>query len=60
MSENRGKQAAPKFTKQQFLKSANFSRVEKDVLRALMKEDELYTLEQAKKMVIDFAKRTVK
>lgn len=60
MSENRGKQAVPKFTKQQFLKSANFSRVEKDVLRALMKDDELYTLDQAKKLVENFAKRKVK
>lgn len=60
MSENRGKQAAPKFTKQQFLKSTNFSRVEKDVLRALMKDDELYTLDQAKKLVENFAKRKVK
>lgn len=60
MSENREKQAAPKFTKQQFLKSTNFSRVEKDVLRALMKDDELYTLDQAKKLVENFAKRKVK
>lgn len=52
--------AAPKFTKQQFLKAANFSQVERDVLRALMKDDESYTLDQAKKLVDDFSKRKVK
>lgn len=53
------KEAAPKFTKQQFLKVANFSQVERDVLRALMKDDETYTLDQAQKLVSDFAKRKV-
>lgn len=51
---------APKFTKQQFLKAANFTQVERDVLRALMKDDETYTLDQAQKLVSDFAKRKVK
>lgn len=51
--------AAPKFTKQQFLRAANFSQVERDVLRALMKDGETYTLDQARKLVDDFAKRKV-
>jgi len=52
--------SAAKFSIQQFLISAYFSQVERDVLRALMKDDEKYTLDQAKKMVSDFAKRKVK
>ena len=51
---------APKFTKQQFLKAANFTQVERDVLGALMKDDETYTLDQAQKLVNEFAKRKVK
>lgn len=59
-AEAKPEKAAPKFTKQQFLKAANFSQVERDVLRALMKDDEKYTLDQAQKLVSDFAKRKVK
>jgi len=48
------------FTKQQFLKSANFTPVQKDVLRVILKDDGRYTLDQVKKLVEDYAKRTVK
>ena len=58
MSEK--KKAGVTFTKQQFLKSANFTSVQKDVLRTLLKDDETYTLDHVKQMVEDFAKRTVK
>ena len=58
------KQEAPakafSFSKQQFLKSANFTRIEKDVLSAILEDDKQYTIEQVKKMLEDFKKRTVK
>lgn len=53
------KNGAAKFTKQQFLQSANFSPVERDVLRALMEDGQTYTHDQAKKLVGEFAKRKV-
>lgn len=53
------KKAAVKFTKQQFLKSANFTPVRKDVLRALLKDDETYTIDQVRKLIDDYAKRKV-
>ncbi|WP_169729999.1 hypothetical protein [Thermicanus aegyptius] len=53
------KKAAVKFTKEQFLKSANFTPVQKDVLSSLLKDDEAYTLDQVQKLIEDFAKRTV-
>lgn len=59
MSE-KAKQASIKFTKQQFLKSANFTPIQKDVLRSILKDDQTYTLDEVKKLVEDFAKRKVK
>lgn len=56
----KNRQPGVTFTKQQFLKSATFTPVQKDVLRTLLRDDETYTLEQVKKMVEDYAKRTVK
>ncbi len=58
MSEKE-KKGTPKFSKQQFMKAANFTRVERDALRFLMKDNETYTLEQAQKMLADYAKRKV-
>jgi len=58
------KQEAPKkavtFTKQQFLKAANFSRVDRDVLSVLLDDDKQYTLEEAHKLLNDFKARKVK
>lgn len=58
------KQESPKkavtFTKQQFLKAANFSRVERDVLAVILEDDKLYTLDQVQKLLGDFKKRKVK
>lgn len=58
------KQESPKkavtFTKQQFLKAANFSRVERDVLAVILEDDKLYTLDQVQKLLGDFKKRRVK
>ena len=53
------KKAAVKFTKQQFLKSANFTPVQKDVLRTILKDGETYTLDQVQKLVEDYARRKV-
>lgn len=60
MTEKEKKPAAAMFTKQQFLKSANFTRTQKYVLQAVLRDDETYTLDQAKKLVENYAKRTVK
>ena len=51
--------AAPAYTKAQFLVSKQFTAVQKDVLRALMKDGETYTVEQAQKLIDDYAKRKV-
>lgn len=57
------KQEAPKkavtFTKQQFLKAANFSRVERDVLAVILDDDKQYTLEEVQKALDNFKKRKV-
>lgn len=52
--------AVPAYTKAQFLASKQFTAVQKDVLRALMKDGETYTVEQAQKLIDDYAKRKVK
>lgn len=57
---DKGKKIGVTFSKEQFLKSKNFSPVQKDVLRSILKDDEYYTLDQVKKMVEDFGKRKVK
>lgn len=53
------KKAGITFSKQQILKSKNFSHIEKDVLSVILKDDAQYTLEQVKKMLSDFKKRRV-
>lgn len=64
MSEKENEQKAPKptvrFTKQQFLKSANFTQVEKYVLSAVLEDGKKYTLEEAKKLVENYKKKAVK
>ena len=65
MSKEAEKQKeAPKkevtFAKKQFLKAANFSRVERDVLAVILDDDKQYTLEKVQKMLDDFKKRKVK
>lgn len=41
------------------MQSKQFSAPQKDVLDALLIEDQTYTLEQVKKMLQDISKRTV-
>lgn len=48
------------FAKKQFLKAANFSRVERDVLAVILEDDKQYTLDQVQKLLDDFKKRKVK
>lgn len=58
MSE-KGKDKLAVFTKQQFLKAASFTHVQRDVLRVLLKDDETYTLDQVNKILTEYAKRKV-
>lgn len=48
------------FSKKQFLKAANFSRVERDVLAVILDDDKQYTLEEVQKTLDNFKKRRVK
>jgi len=47
------------YHKEQFLVSNLFAPVQKDALRALLKDGETYTVEQARKTIDDYAKRKV-
>lgn len=49
-----------RFAKKQFLKAANFSRVERDVLAVILDDDKQYTLEEVQKKLSDFKARKVK
>ena len=61
--EDEKQQEAPKktvaFAKKQFLKAANFSRVERDVLAVILDDDKQYTLEEVQKALDNFKKRKV-
>lgn len=48
------------FAKKQFLKAANFSRVERDVLAVILDDNKQYTLEEVQKALDNFKKRRVK
>ena len=50
---------APKFGKQQLLRSLKIAPVRKDALRALLRDDEQYTLDQARALIEQFASRKV-
>lgn len=47
------------FPKRQFLKAANFTRVERDVLAAILEDDKQYTLDEVHKLLKDFKARRV-
>lgn len=53
-------EAAPKFSKAQIVRSLKFTPVQKDVLRTLLQDDEGYTLDQARRVIDEFAIRKVK
>lgn len=54
------KTKAPTYTKEQFLSSKQFNSTQKDVLHALLKDGESYTMDQVKKLVQEFLKKEVK
>ena len=62
--ESENKKEAPKktvaFAKKQFLKAANFSRVERDVLAVILDDDKQYTLDQVQELLDEFKKGKVK
>lgn len=51
--------AEPKFTKEQLLNSKKYSN-NKDILAALLKEDESYSHSEVTKLIQDFMKGAVK
>jgi hypothetical protein len=53
------KKGAVTFPKRQFLKAANFTRVERDVLAAILEDDKQYTLDEVQKLLKDFKARRV-
>ncbi|GIP35504.1 hypothetical protein [Paenibacillus sp. J2TS4] len=54
------KNQAKGYTKQQFLQSDRYSPVHKNVLDALLTEDETYTTDQVAKKVEQFMKKEAK
>lgn len=51
--------AAPTFSKQQLLESKMYTGVQKDVLNALLQDEEEYTQEQISIIVDEFHRRVV-
>lgn len=51
---------AAKYTKQQIVTSNQFAPVEHDILSVLLKDDETYTLEQARAVLDTFARMEVR
>lgn len=56
--ENASDASAPTYTKQQFLSAQRFSD-RKDILNALLVDDQLYTMEQVETLLADFMKKEV-
>ncbi|ASS76818.1 hypothetical protein CIG75_18975 [Tumebacillus algifaecis] len=50
----------PRYTKEQFLSSKQFTAAQKDVLVAVLRDGETYTTEQAKRMVEVFLRTEVR
>lgn len=48
------------YTKRQFMESKRLSSSEKDILHALLQDDQKYTNEQIQKIIQDFLKKEVK
>jgi len=57
--EQEKKAGAVTFPKRQFLKAVNFTRVERDVLAAILEDDKQYTLDEVQKLLKDFKARRV-
>lgn len=57
--EQEKKSGVVTFPKRQFLKAANFTRVERDVLTAILEDDKQYTLDEVQKALEKFKARRV-
>lgn len=57
--EQEKKSGSAKFPKRQFLKAVNFSRIERDVLAAILEDGKHYTLDEVQKLLKDFKARRV-
>lgn len=55
----KSKEEKQEYSKRELLQAASLER-EKDLLEALLKEDTLYSLEEAEKLVKDFKEREVR
>jgi hypothetical protein len=63
MSEKKVKEDTTKdvkFTKEQILGSTKFNLIERDILRALLKENAGYSLDEANKLLKEFNDKEVK
>lgn len=49
-----------RFTKEKILTSKKFSSIEKDILKAVLKADGKYSIDDAKKVIEDFSKKEAK
>ena len=49
----------PVFSKRQLVRAYNFSRIERDVLAAILEDDKQYTLDEVQKLLKDFMARRV-
>lgn len=56
--ENASDASAQTYTKQQFLSAQRFSD-KKDILNAVLVDDQLYTMEQVETLLADFMKKEV-
>ena len=59
MTQTKSEFGKPAYTKGQFLASNQFTPIQKDVLRAILKDGETYTIDQAQKLIEHYAQRKV-
>ncbi|WP_239551394.1 hypothetical protein [Paenibacillus elgii] len=52
-------ESLPAFTKQQFLESKLFTAQQKDLLSALLQDEETYTTDQVKQQIEQYLKKAV-
>ncbi|MCP1311112.1 hypothetical protein [Paenibacillus tyrfis] len=52
-------ESLPAFTKQQFLESKLFTAQQKDLLNALLQDEETYTTDQVKQQIEQYLKKAV-
>ncbi|MFD2170316.1 hypothetical protein [Tumebacillus lipolyticus] len=53
------KEDSMRYTKEQFLASKQFTLAQKDVLNALLSDEETYTTEQVKSLATEFLQKEV-